>query len=155
RAFALNMLHCPQPEQQGLVVSNVMGIFKKLWAGSVGPRMEDIMRNGLHALIEQPRPVSILALPKLLTDPEYRITSLANVRNPAVLDFFHNTYERWSPAFRDEAISPVLNKCRAFMTDPLLRAVIGQARSSFDFRWAMDNGKIVLCDLSKGTIGAE
>ena len=155
RAFALNMLHCPRPDQRGLIVSNVIGIFKKLWVDSWGPRMEDILRNGLYALIEQPRPVSILALPKLLSDQTYRTHVLGNVRNPAVLDFFHNTYDRWDNRFREEAISPVLNKCRAFTTDPLLRAVIGQTRSSFDFRKAMDERKIILCDLSKGAIGAD
>src|SRR6202521_2459634 len=82
RAFALNMLDCPRPDQRGLVVSNVIGIFKKLWAESWGPRMEDILRNGLYALIEQPRPVSILALPKLLTDTTYRVSVLAEVTNP-------------------------------------------------------------------------
>jgi len=155
RAFALNLLDCRRPGQRGLVVSNVIGIFKKLWADSWGPRMEDILRNGLYALIEQPRPVSILALPKLLEDRTYREHVLENVHNPAVLDFFHNTYDRWENRFREEAISPVLNKCRAFMTDPLLRAVIGQTRSSFDFRSAMDERKIILCDLSKGAIGAD
>jgi hypothetical protein len=155
RALGLNMLDCRRPEQRGLVVSNVIGIFKKLWLESWGPRMEDILRNGLYALIEQPRPVSILALPKLLTDSVYRARVLSETRNPAVLDFFHNTYDRWENRFREEAISPVLNKCRAFLTDPLLRAVIGQARSSFDFRAAMDQRKIILCDLSKGAIGAD
>lgn len=155
RALALNLLECPRPEQHGLIVSNVIGIFKKIWADSWGPRMEHIFRNSLYALIEQPRPVSILALPKLLTDKAYRAEVLASVRNPSVLDFFHNTYDRWENRFREEAISPVLNKCRAFTTDPLLRAVIGQPRSSFDFRWAMDHRKIILCDLSKGAIGAD
>jgi len=155
RAIALNMLNCPRPDQRGLVASNVIGIFTKLWGDSWGPRMEDILRNGLHAMIEQPRPVSILGLPKLLTDDAYRAAVLDSVRNPSVLDFFQTTYDRWQHSFREEAISPVLNKCRAFSTDPLLRAVIGQPRSSFDFRWAMDNRKIILCDLSKGAIGAD
>jgi hypothetical protein len=155
RAFALNMLDCRRPDQRGLVVSNVIGIFRKLWADSWGPRMEDILRNGLYALIEQPSAVSILALPKLLTDQAYRTRALGYTHNPAVLDFFHNTHARWENRFREEAISPVLNKCRAFTTDPLLRAVIGQTRSSFDFRKAMDEGKIILCDLSKGAIGAD
>ena len=94
-------------------------------------------------------------MPKLLTDGAYRRSALAEVRNPAVLDFFQNTFDRWQNAFREEAISPVLNKIRAFTTDPLLRAVIGQARSSFDFRDAMDSQHIILCDLSKGSIGAD
>src|SRR5579859_4283809 len=110
-AFALNMLDCPRPDQRGLVVSNVIGIFKKLWAESWGPRMEDILRNGLYALIEQPRPVSIVALPKLLVDQGYRTHVLGHTRNPAVLDFFYNTYDQWQNSFREEAISPVLNKC--------------------------------------------
>jgi hypothetical protein len=80
---------------------------------------------------------------------------LGHTRDPAVLDFFHNTYDQWQNSFREEAISPVLNKCRAFTTDPLLRAVIGQTQSSFDFRSAMDSRKIILCDLSKGAIGAD
>ncbi len=155
RAMGLNLLECRRSGEQGLVVSNVIGIFKKLWADSWGPRMEDILRNGLHALMEQPRPVSILALPKLLTDSRYREAALASVTNPSVLDFFHNTYERWDNRFREEAISPVLNKCRAFLTDPMLRAIIGQPKSSFDFRRAIDERKIILCDLSKGAIGAD
>ena len=118
RAFGLNLLNCPRSDQQGLVVSNVIGIFKKLWFDSWGPRMEDILRNALYALIEQPRPASILALPKLLTDSGYRAQVLDHVRNPAVLDFLKNTYDKWQNSFREEAISPVLNKCRAFTTDP-------------------------------------
>jgi Helicase HerA, central domain/TraM recognition site of TraD and TraG len=155
RAFALNMLHCPRPEQRGLVVSNVISIFKKLWADSWGNRLEYILRNSLYALIVQPKPVSILALPELLTDPAYRQTVLANVSDAAILRFFQNVYDRWPNSFREEAISPVLNRCGAFTTDPLLRAVIGQPRSSFDFRWAIDRNKIILCDLSKGRVGSD
>jgi hypothetical protein len=155
RAFALNLLDAPLPEQRGLVVSNVISIFRTIWGESFGPRMEDILRNSLHALIEQPTPVSLLALPKLLTDDAYRARVLERVKDPVVLNFFRSTYDRWTPAFREEAISPVLNKARAFLTDPLLRAVIGQARSSINFRWMMDHQKIFLCDLSKGAIGAD
>jgi hypothetical protein len=155
RAFALNLIESHRPADRGLVVANAVGIFRTLFEDSWGPRLEDILRNSLYALIEQPFPVSLLALPKLLTESEYRKQIVKRVKNPAVLDFFSNTFDRWSPAFREEAISPVLNKCRAFLTDPLLRAVIGQARSSFDFRWMMDHGKIFLCDLSKGAIGAD
>jgi Helicase HerA, central domain/TraM recognition site of TraD and TraG len=153
RALALNILECPRREQRGLVVANVVSVFRTLWRDSWGARLEDILRNSLFALIEQPVALSLLALPKLLTDDAYRASLLSHVENPAVLDFFGNTYNRWTPSFREEAISPVMNKCRAFLTDPLMRAIIGQAHSSFDFRWAMDHRKIVLCDLSKGAIG--
>jgi hypothetical protein len=152
-SLALNVLDCPRPEQRGLVVSHVVSIFNKLWAESWGPRLEDILRNSLWALIEQPAPTSLLALPKLLTDEGYRADVLRHVENPSVLDFFYNTFARWTSSFREEAISPVLNKGRAFLTDPLMRATIGQTRSSFNFRWMMDHRKILLCDLAKGSIG--
>lgn len=152
-ALSLNVLDCPRPEQRGLVVSHVVSIFKTVWADSWGARLEDILRNSLWALIEQPAPTSLLALPKLLTDESYRAALLNHVDNPAVRDFFVNTFARWTSSFREEAISPVLNKCRAFTTDPLMRAVIGQTRSSFNFRWMMDHRKILLCDLAKGSIG--
>jgi hypothetical protein len=155
RVLAMNVLEAARPEQKALVVSNVVSIFHKLWEASWGPRLEDILRNGLFALIEQPVPVSLIALPKLLTNSSYRKNILANVTNPIVLDFFHNSYDKWKDAFREEAVSPVLNKLRAFLTNPLLRGVIGQTRSSFDFRWMMDNNKIFLCDLSKGSIGED
>jgi len=129
-----------------------VSIFKTLWVDSWGPRLEDILRNSLWALIEQPSPSSLLALPKLLTDEGYRAELLRHVDNPAVLDFFANTFNRWTSSFREEAISPVLNKTRAFLTDPLMRAAIGQTRSSFNFRWLMDRRKILLCDLAKGSI---
>jgi integrase len=75
--------------------------------------MEDIFRNSLYVLIEQPQPVSILAVPKLLTDKACRAYALASVHNPSVLDFFHNTYDRWDKRFREEAISPVLKADQA------------------------------------------
>jgi hypothetical protein len=152
-ALALNVLDCPRPEERGLVVSHVVSIFHKLWADSWGPRLEDILRNALWVLIEQPAATSLLALPKLLTEDGYRADLLRHVGNPSVLDFFSNTFARWTSSFREEAISPVLNKCRAFLTDPLMREVIGQARSSFNFRWMIDHRKILLCDLAKGSIG--
>jgi DNA helicase HerA-like ATPase len=99
-AMGLNVLDCPRPEERGLVVSGIVSIFKTLWADSWGARLEDILRNSLWALIEQPTPSSLLALPKLLTDDAYRATILRHVENPVVLDFFINTYARWTSSFR-------------------------------------------------------
>lgn len=71
-----------------------------------------------------------------------------------VISFF-KTYEGWNNRFREEAIAPLLNKVSKFVTNPLLRAVIGQPTSSFNFRWLMDQRKILLCDLSKGALGED
>src|SRR5260370_26759998 len=98
RALGLNILEAVRPELRSLTVSNVVAIFHKLWESSWGPRMEDILRNALFALIEQPSPLSLVALPKLLTEAGYRAKILSNVKNPVVLEFF-NTFERWPAAF--------------------------------------------------------
>ncbi len=149
----LNVLDCPRVEERGLVVSHVVSIFNKLWASSWGARLEHILRNSLWVLIEQPEPTSLLALPKLLTNAGYRAELLSNVQNDKAIDFFCNQFDRWPAPFREEAIAAVLNKCDAFLTDPLMRAVIGQPRSGFNFRWMMDHGKILLCNVAKGVIG--
>ena len=153
-ALGLNILESVSNKYQPLVVSSLISIFKKLWGESWGPRLEDILRNSAYALFEQKQPVSLVAIPKLLTNTEYRKQILKQVSNPAVRNFF-DVYEGWNERFREEAISPVLNKVNAFITNPLLRSIIGQAKSSFDFRWMMDNKKILLCNFSKGALGED
>jgi len=150
RTIPLNLFDSPSRELDGLVVDNVVGIFKQLWpdAFAVGARMEDIMRNSFYALIEHPSPTSLWNLPPFLTDAAYRAMILRRVKNPAVRHFFLSTYNTWTTSFREEAISPVLNKVRPFLTDPRMRAVIGPAHSAFRFRTLMDERKILLCDLS-------
>jgi energy-coupling factor transporter ATP-binding protein EcfA2 len=155
RALGLNILETVREEQRALIVSNVVSIFRKIWEASWGPRLEDILRNGLYALIEQPEPTSLIAFPKLLTNAGYRSKLLRRVQNPVVREFFRTYDDDWKESYKQEAIAPVLNKIRAFLINPLLRDIIGQSRSSFDFRWLMDERKILLCDLSKGALGED
>jgi len=157
RAIPLNLLDSPGRDFDGLVVDNVVGILKKLWpdAFAVGARMENIFRNSFLALIEHPSPTSLWNLPRFLTDIAYRSVILRKVENPAVKSFFEGSFNKWTPQFREEAMSPVLNKVSPFLTDPRIRAVIGPAISTFRFRDVIDGGKILLCDLSKGAIGPD
>lgn len=157
RTISLNLIDSPSPDLDDLVVSNALDIFRKLWpdAFAAGARMEDILRNSLYALIEHPSPTSLWNLPPLLTDPAYRRVILRKVKNPPVKMFFEGTFDKWAPAFREEAISAVLNKVRPFLTNPRVRAIVGPAHSSFRFRSVIDDRKILLCDLSKGAIGSD
>lgn len=155
RAFSINILEVNHPAQQPLAVSQVVSIFYRLYRDTWGARLEDILRNSLFALIEQPKPMSLAAIPRLLSDKAFREEIIPKVKNPIVKEFFERNYAQWKEGFREEAISPVLNKIRAFLTNPLLLHVIGPTRSSFDFRWAIDNRKIVLVNLSKGQLGED
>ena len=154
RVIGLNVLESVGRDQRSLVVSSLISILRNLWPLNWGPRTEYILEHAVYALLEQPEPVTLAALPKLLTDPVYRGHVLSNVTDPAVLSFFH-FYETQTARLREESIAPLLNKVSKFITNPLLRDVIGQTRSSFDFRWAMDTGKIILCNLSKGALGED
>ena len=154
RVIELNILESVRPEDRPLVVSSVISIMKHLWPENWGPRSEWILENSVYALLEQPAPVTLAALPKLLTDENYRKQILKNVYDPAIQDFFR-FYENQNDRLREEWCSPLINKTSKFITNPLLRSVIGQTTSSFDFRWAIDTGRVILCSLSKGALGEE
>jgi len=152
--LGLNVLESVDPSQRSLVVSSLISIMRNLWPLNWGPRTEYILEHAVYALLEQPEPVTLAALPKLLVDQTYRKQIVQNVTDPAVQSFFR-FYEGQNDRLREESIAPLLNKVSKFITNPLLRAVIGQTSSSFDFRWAMDTGKILLCNLSKGALGED
>src|SRR6266478_3894189 len=118
------------------------------------PIAENIVPHAVYALLEQDEPVTLAALPRLLVDHNYRRKIVKNVTDPAIRSFFQ-FYETQNDRLREESIAPLLNKVSKFIPNPLLRAVISQTTSSFDFRWLMDTGKILLCNLSKGALGED
>ena len=114
RVPAINILEPTTGEHRSHVVSAVISILKTIWPDSWGPRTEYILSNAVFALLEQPQPVTLLALPKLLTDNQYRQTILKSVTDPTVRSFFHTYDNQWPNRFREEAIAPVLNKVYKF-----------------------------------------
>jgi len=154
RVLGLNVLESVDRHQRSLVVSSLISILRNLYPNHWGPRTAYVLEHAVYALLEQPEPVTLAAIPKLLIDHAYRTHVVKRVSDPAVQSFFR-FYEIQNDRLREESIAPLLNKVSPFITNPLLRAVIGQTRSSFDFRWAMDTGKILLCNLSKGALGGD
>ena len=149
-----NILESVDPGKRHLVVSSVVKIFSTLWRDSWGARSDWLLRNCLYALLEQPEPATLAALPKLLTHKQFRADVVSHVTDPAIRMFFES-FERQNERFRDEVITPLLNKVSIFIENPLLRAVTGQPRSTFDWRWAMDHSKCILANLSKGALGSD
>jgi type IV secretory pathway TraG/TraD family ATPase VirD4 len=154
RVLGLNVLESVDYNQRSLVVSSLISILRNLYPNNWGPRTEYILEHAVYALLEQKEPVTLAALPKLLVDQDYRRKLVSNVTDPAIRAFFR-FYESQNDRLREESIAPLLNKLSKFVSNPLLRAVIGQTTSSFDFRWLMDSGKIFLCNLSKGALGED
>lgn len=143
----------PKPEYT-IVVSALLATFKKLWAESWGNRMEHILRHTLFALLEYPG-ATLLDISRFLTNDDFRMLVLRSVSNAQVVAFWFHEYAKYPTAFKQEAISPILNKFGIFSVNQTLRAVFGRAKSSFSIDEAITKNKIVICNLAKGTIGEE
>ncbi|MCH8292350.1 type IV secretion system DNA-binding domain-containing protein, partial [Candidatus Poribacteria bacterium] len=109
RAIGMNIFEAVSEEQKPLVVSSVISIMKNIWADNWGPRTEYILSNVSFALLSQPKPQTLIAIPKLLTDKDFRERIVDNISDPVVRDFFDQYDNRWSSRFREEAIAPLLN----------------------------------------------
>lgn len=154
RVAGINVLEAVDREYHSRAVSALISILRNLYPDNWGPRTEYILEHAVYALLEQPSPVTLAAIPKILIDREYRAQALQSVTDPAVKQFFH-FYESQQDRLREESITPLLNKVSKFIANRRLRAVIGQTTSTFDFRQAMDRGQIILCNLSKGSLGED
>lgn len=149
---AFNPLHCPTPAQRPLVASGVLAAFKKLYGDSWGPRLEHVFRNALLSLLELPDPTLLLVV-RLLADERFRRTVVERLTDPVVRSFWVDEFAAMPPKFRAEVVSPVLNKVGSFVTSPLLRNLLGQRRNKLDLRAVMDDGKVLVANLSKGRLG--
>lgn len=152
--IAFNPLEKVDRDYHHLVASGLISVFKKIWYDFWGPRMEHILRQAILALLEYPGS-TLLDLPLILVDKEFRKKVLEKVTNPQVRDFWLTEFERYSAYFRSEAISPIQNKIGQFIVSPLIRNIVGQPKSSFNFRKVMDEGYIFIANLSKGKIGED
>jgi energy-coupling factor transporter ATP-binding protein EcfA2 len=149
-----NPLHNIEPTQYHLVTAGLISTFKKIWSESWGPRMEYILRYSLLTLLHYPD-ATLLDIQKLLTDYLFRSNVLAYINDQNILSFWYNEYDKYTPQLRAEAIAPVLNKMGLFAASLPLRNSIGQKTNAFNISQVMDEGKILICNLSKGAIGED
>ena len=153
---SINPLFNVPPALHGLVVSNVIELFRSIWPDGFGPRMEDIFRNALFVLLEQPAShgVSLASVIRLLQDHRYRHSTLRYVSNTEVKRFFELDFNRQTARDQAQICSPVLNKLRAFLSDPAMRDMFALARPTLDIARAMDSGRIIVANLALGKIGS-
>ncbi len=151
---AFNMLDNIDPALNSIVCSGLVGIFKKLYAESWGPRLEHILRNTILALLEYPS-ATMLGITRMLQDEDFRQKVIRKVEDPIVKGFWLNEFEKYGEKQRMEAISPVLNKVGQFLSSSIMRNIVGQPKSEIDLRYAMDHHRIVIVNLSKGKIGED
>jgi CxxC-x17-CxxC domain-containing protein len=152
--ISFNVLEEVPREFRPLVASGLIGVFQKLWADSWGPRLEYILRNALLALLETPGS-TLLGVMRILIDKKYRIRVSNNITDPVVKAFWTEEFPKWNERVLQEVISPIQNKVGQFLTSPLIRNIVGQTKSAFDVREAMDNKKILILNLAKGRMGED
>lgn len=152
--IAFNVMEKVSPEYRHLVASGLIGVFKKIWADSWGPRLEYILRNAILALLEYPGS-TLLGVTRILVDKSYRERVVEKVTDPVVKSFWVDEFTKWNDRVLQEVISPIQNKVGQFLSSSLIRNIVGQTVSSFDVREAMDNRKILIMNLSKGRIGED
>ncbi|MCX6795772.1 MAG: type IV secretion system DNA-binding domain-containing protein [Candidatus Falkowbacteria bacterium] len=152
--IAFNVVEQVEPHLQHLVASGLIGVFKKLWADSWGPRLEYILRNAILAILDYPGS-TLLGVVRMLSDKTYRKKVVTNIKDPMVKSFWEKEFAGYADKFASEAVSPIQNKVGQFLSSSLMRNVIGQVKSSIDIRKIMDEGKILIMNLSKGRIGED
>ncbi len=152
--MAFNPLERVSNDSRHLVASGLMSVFKKIWPDVWSARMEYILNNTLLALLEYPNS-TLLGIMKMFADKEYRKSIVENLQDPVVKSFWVDEFAKYTQKLETEAVAAIQNKVGQFVANPLIRNIIGQAHSSFDFRKIMDEGKIFIANLSKGKIGED
>lgn len=152
--IAFNVIEKVDSEHRHLVASGLVGVFKKIWAETWGPRLEYVLRNSILALLEYPGS-TLLGIMRMLVDKDYRRKVTDKIQDPVVKSFWIEEFAKYPDRFMVEAVAPIQNKVGQFLTSPLIRNIVGQTKSAVDIREVMDKKKILIVNLSKGLIGED
>ncbi len=152
--IAFNAIEQVNPEARHLVASGLMGVFKKIWPDVWSARMEYILNNTVLALLEIPGS-TLLGINRMFSDKIFRKSVVDQLEDPIIKAFWTQEYAKYQQKYEQEATAAIQNKIGQFSSAAVIRNIIGQPQSSFDFRKAMDERKIIIMNLSKGRIGED
>jgi hypothetical protein len=155
RPMGLNMLEAPNPEMRDFAVQEMISIFYKLFPPEmIGPMFEHQMRNFMLTLMSDlENPGTIAEIPRMVTDKKFQAKWRAKITDPVVRSFWEDEIDNTSDYHKSEMMGYLVSKVGRFVENEMMRNIIGQSKSSFDFRKIMDNKKILLVNLSKGKTG--
>ena len=152
--IGLNVLANVPPDNRHLVASGIVGAFKGIWRDSWGPRLEYILYNAVSALLDC-RNATLLGVNRLLTDERYRAKVVRQIKDPFIRAFWAEEYEGYDERFKREAIAPIQNKIGQFLLNPVVRNILGQVKTKVSIPFIMDNQRLFIANLSKGSLGHE
>jgi Type IV secretion-system coupling protein DNA-binding domain len=142
------------PERRALAAAGIVSAFKHLWSDSWGPRLEHFLYHGVAALISRSH-ATLIDLPRLYTDDNFRDRVLHSVIDPVTLRFWHEEFPGYTKTLRSDAIAPILNKAGQFTASPQLRLILGQVAPRLDLAFTMNKRRILIANLAKGSIGEQ
>lgn len=154
RPVGLNPMAAAPGAGGEVVIENLVGLFKNLYRSSWGPRTDDILRAALMTLAGSPG-ATLCEVPSLLTNPGYRRRLVGALNDPVGLESFWGWYEALSDAEKLNVTGPVMNKLRAFLMRPSVRAIVGQAEPKWNLRRFLAEKRILLVSLASGLLGEE
>ncbi len=158
RPVGINMLEAQTEEQKHYVVSSIIGLMYKLFdpnkTGIIGPRFEHAIRNAMLTVMYEPGS-TLIELVRALTDQAFVQELLPKVQDPIIRRYWTDQIAQTSDFHKSEVLDYIVSKFGRFVTNKMIRNIIGQSYSAFNFRQAMDERKIILINLSKGLIGEE
>jgi len=158
RPMGFNVMECDRDDQKDFVTSSIINLMYKLYdpykTGIVGPRFEHAIRNIMLTVMSEPG-ATFIEIVRCLTDPSYVQYLLPKVQDPMVKRYWTDQIAQTNDFHKSEVLDYIVSKFGRFITNTMMRNIIGQSTSSFNFREAMDNGKILIINLAKGTIGEE
>lgn len=154
RPMGLNLLEAESPEERDMVALDAMNIMIKLFDEEIfGPRIQDYFRNGCLTLMEYKDGGCLTDMVRLFTDDDFQYERTKDLKNPIVKSFWEQQMAKTGAREKQEMIPYFAAKFGQFVTNGLMRNIIGQTKSAFDFADVMNNGKILLMNLSKGETG--
>ena len=142
-----NPLMTVPPLHRGTLAARIVEVFRNIWAESWGPRLDYILTNAIRLLLENPG-TTLVDIPRLLTDEKFRKKLLTKCRDPFITDFWVKEFANYGDKLRAEAIAPIQNKIGQFANNPILRDIVG-GRSTIDIPKIMNEGRVLICNLSK------
>jgi hypothetical protein len=156
--LGLNLFEYQTPDQKDFIIQEVLSMLYKLYdpqhQGIMGPRYEHLFRNAALTIMADPNGGTFIDIPKLFRDPAFVKQKLQHVKDQNVIEFWQKEMPQ-SQRSSDfgEVVSWFISKFGAFLSNEMMRNIIGQTHSAFDMREVMDEGKILLVNLSKGKLG--
>ena len=152
---AFNVMEGIGFDYRHLVASGLVGVFKKIWGEEAwSGRMEYILNNTILALLEYPGS-TLLGINRMMSGKEYRKKVVASITDPIVKAFWTDEFAKYADKFATEATAAIQNKVGQFTSNNVIRNILGQPKSKINIRKIMDEGKILIVNVSKGKIGED